>query len=167
MSYQELFKAALLTASNNKESLPEAVAEFSILSRIELLTSEDSFEHCICSHEIKELCFMKSSETGKEILVGNKCVKRFFPSEVGEKTKVGFRSLRRITKDCTACKKRYHKAGNLDSTALCEYCRVMKTMVQCVECHAPHAVPKKDASWKKRCLPCYKRAAEKLVVRVL
>ena len=55
------------------------------LAHIEIASPEevaDNEYQCLCGHKhLKELCYIKNRKNGKEVLVGNCCVKRFLNLE--------------------------------------------------------------------------------------
>ena len=53
------------------------------------------FSSCLCSHPIKELCFIRNKLNSSDAIVGNCCVTKFF--NFG--TKTIFKSIKKITKD--------------------------------------------------------------------
>ena len=56
-------------------------------------------EHCLCGHNILEMCWLKNRLNGNLALVGNVCVKRF----TGIRSDLVFDGLRRIISDnCNA-----------------------------------------------------------------
>ena len=66
-----------LSTSTNRE---EAKKEW-YLAHIEIASPEevaDNEYQCLCGHKhLKELCYIKNKKNGKEVLVGNCCVKKF------------------------------------------------------------------------------------------
>lgn len=65
---------------------------------IQLNDYSDGVEYCLCGHEIVELCFIKNRFTGRELMVGNVCVKKF----LGIRSDKIFSAVKKIKKDITA-----------------------------------------------------------------
>ena len=66
-----------------------------VLDHIDYLEDGEPMDHCLCEHEIRELCFIRNACTGQMAMIGNCCVKQFLPID----TATIFDGLRRIRRD--------------------------------------------------------------------
>ena len=64
----------------------------------DIVMTENCEYHCLCGHPIKELCILKNKYNGREVIVGNFCVKKFLNHIRSEKF---FRAIGRVKKDIT------------------------------------------------------------------
>ena len=124
-----------------------AIAEFDRILRVDIQQSNA----CICTHAIEENCFVQSKENGKILIIGNKCIKNFFPSHMQEEADRLFKIAKRKTQDCSHCKKRFTKE---DGETFCETCR--KFWKECLNCSGEFYRRKEKEDWKKWCIPCLK-----------
>ena len=67
------------------------------LTEIQLNEGSEAEEYCLCGHPIFELCFIKNCYTGRELIVGNVCVKRFLGIR-SDKLSTALKKLKRISK---------------------------------------------------------------------
>lgn len=149
--YHRVFRDQIVKESNGKTTYQEAIVEFDNIDYCELGKGQ-----CICTHDIVKKCIVVSRETGKQLVIGNDCIKRFFPPEIAAKAAATFRELSRITRDCLKCKRRYPMIEG-DTTGLCGSCERLYAAVLCSDCGKQHIVPEGDRKWRRRCLTCYKK----------
>lgn len=127
MSYNEKFHAKLQQLSCNDENyLDEWIYAGGDTGRHlrwfnQYCKGEEmpSFQpSCICTHEIKENCFIKNKADGRLIVVGNCCIKRYISKENAGRTckNCGKPHKNRITAFCNECRE------DLKSVRLCFYC---------------------------------------------
>ena len=73
-----------ITSLSTSTNWEEAKKEW-YLAHIEIASPEevaDNEYQCLCGHKhLKELCYIKNKKNGKEVLVGNCCVKKFLNLE--------------------------------------------------------------------------------------
>lgn len=74
--------------SNHKNSykLPEMIIKKSKANtwdkakqewKLDRIVQSYSVKYCLCGHPIKEICILKNIKSGKKVIVGNSCVKKF------------------------------------------------------------------------------------------
>ena len=80
-TYAEKFKNALLENSES-ELLKEAYTEWVVIG-IDYMK-----DNCICSHYVLERIHMENKINNNLIIVGNVCIKKFFPRRVKDEVKV-------------------------------------------------------------------------------
>lgn len=149
MGFHEKFCEEIVKASE-ADQYPEAIKEW----KVEAFRNED-YTRCICSHDIVENCHVSNVLNGCRLIIGNCCIKKFFPDDQVEE----FLRLRREainkTRECRLCKRRYPKEG-AESTVLCNFCH--NHNLECVDCgeYFECSDPEKR-KWCKRCPPDWQK----------
>lgn len=150
--YHKLFREAIVKASVY-DTFDKAISEFSKVHNVTLGQANS----CICTHPITENCHVKSNVTGKELVIGNKCIENFFKQETKDRAATLLKLAKRKTKDCERCKRRFQKG---DDHVLCGKCRLR--WKKCIDYKEGNDTCKRlfygIENWKVRCLPCWHKS---------
>lgn len=66
---------------------------------------QEEMDHCICTHDIKQNCFIVHKTTGMSLTVGNCCIKKFLSKENYKKRCIKCKELYRGKyKNCKGCR---------------------------------------------------------------
>jgi len=85
-----------LSEATDDEPWEEITKEW-YLHEIEYTEEEDEEEHhCLCSHKIHQLCYIKNARNNNVALLGNCCIKQFLKNI---KTDIIFQCFKRIRED--------------------------------------------------------------------
>lgn len=122
--YYKMFLKAIVRESVFN-TVKEAIDEFSILKGVE----QGHKTRCICTHVIQENCFVESKVNKKILVIGNQCIRNFFPKEIAKEADDIIKAEKRKTVDCTGCGKRVNKA---EDRSLCKKC--FEKQVSCGAC---------------------------------
>ena len=119
-------------------------------------------EYCYCETPIVENCFLASDVSGRILVVGNCCIKRFMPEGVRLRTceRCGEPHQNRVVNRCQDCRRGLcdrcdapipkHKAAKI-----CDTCRFGHDECKYCEAETPHDVDVCDAcKLLKRCKEC-------------
>ncbi|KAJ3025836.1 hypothetical protein HDV00_012387 [Rhizophlyctis rosea] len=111
---------------------------------------------CICTHSIVENCFVENVNDGRTLIIGNCCIRRFFPEGEREKMEDFLKAEKRKTRDCTVCKIRYQKEEHPN---MCEKCREVNR--KCDSCDNVYRCKEDERKWKKLCGTCLEKQTGK------
>ena len=95
MGQGELIKAVI--EASNASVWERAKQEWDLVD-IQLHEDGDEIKYCLCGHAIVELCFIRNRFTGKTLMVGNVCVKKF----LGIRSDKLFSAVKRIKENLSA-----------------------------------------------------------------
>jgi hypothetical protein len=147
--YHRKFRDALVRASV-ADDFDDAIKEWQVLE-----VRENEPTRCICTHPIKEKCFMQHVEKKSILLcVGNCCFQQFFPPEQLQRADE-LRAEKAPRFQCRLCEKHYRGASSLKD-GVCSACR--RTHLKCRTCGAYFACEGDERRWEKSCRACYRRA---------
>jgi hypothetical protein len=113
---------------------------------------------CLCTHPITENCMVQNVDDDRELIIGSCCIRQFFPEEQRAIMEAKLRALKRKTRDCVVCNRRYNKEGALHER-MCNECSIWNTA--CEDCDELFQCHEKDRSWKLKCGECLHLATGK------
>lgn len=150
--YHRKFVEALI-AKSRADTFEEALLEWRVTGvRIDFPT------HCICTHPIVENCIVENVADGRELIIGSCCIRNFFPEEERAKMETKLKELKRKTRDCPVCNRRYNKEGALHDR-MCNTCYQHNSV--CEDCGEIFMCKPADRGWKRKCPEDYKRSTGK------
>lgn len=149
--YFQNLKIALIEASDS-ETFEDSRLEWSV-SGVRLHNPG----HCICTHPIVENCILDhKDDPTRQIIVGNCCVRMFFPEAERLKMEEMYKEVKNKTRVCALCEKRYRKEDCLNDE-VCDYCHLMNK--KCETCKKYfHCEDTEERKWKKLCMPCWQES---------
>ena len=136
--YHRKFEEALKRESGT-DSFQEAKEQWRVVN----VAHKEEDTECICTHPIRNLCFLQNITDGRQLIVGSTCVYRCFPKKQADIAKEKFRELDNKRRKCDFCKTRYDKKTHDQLCNTCRMCCVpcedcgnwRKWNMKCKECH--------------------------------
>ena len=146
-----IYFSSLRDIPDSEDKFERAIQEYHVFSVD--LDHEEKKHFCICSHPITDSYYIINQYNGNILLIGQDCIKKFFPERVQDQVL----TIRKGFRKCKYCKCT-HKSIEM----LSGYCRnclgnIKKGSIKraCLNCFC-FKIGTTQPLWKKICVACYK-----------